>query len=288
MKSLSPSSKKRMLAWDTSSKTGVLVAIEWEDQSRIKPGEDKFKVVCEWSLNLDAAQHSEKLLWAIDQMLTACGWRIESLSSIGIGIGPGSFTGLRIGISTARTLAHYLNIPIVPLSSLALLARPLAHHYQNQKVMIIASSDAAKGELFTLYGLSKSILDCLCLKDDSGQAGIWKRGVEEDLLTPDDLIKTLHKKLTKDTRWIAIGESVRRYPKLFAALPPQSRIELSQSELYSPQGRVLGSMAWEGFQAGLLRSAAQIKPRYVRASDAEVKLAKGLLAPAGRRGQGSR
>ncbi len=65
--------------------------------------------------------HSEKLLSFIDAVLTEAGITVEELSAIGINIGPGSFTGLRIGLSTAKGMAFPLGIPVLPVKSLASL-----------------------------------------------------------------------------------------------------------------------------------------------------------------------
>jgi tRNA threonylcarbamoyladenosine biosynthesis protein TsaB len=60
----------------------------------------------------DGERHSTSLLPALDNLLKACGVRLKELSGIAVGIGPGSFTGIRLGLATARGLSLSLNIPI--------------------------------------------------------------------------------------------------------------------------------------------------------------------------------
>jgi tRNA threonylcarbamoyl adenosine modification protein YeaZ len=170
---------KRLIAWDTSSKVGALVALEWDDSGTKSTNRLPYRLVSEWTLNIDAAQHSERLLWGIHQMLEACGWKLADIDFFGVGIGPGSFTGLRIGITTARTLAQTLGKPLIGVSSLAALARPVGIHFSDRKerVIVIATSDAAKGELFALVGAARSLSDCVALSDGDFP-GLWKRGVE--------------------------------------------------------------------------------------------------------------
>jgi len=73
------------------------------------------------TLNINKT-HSERLMPLLDQMLTESGIEREEIEAIAAAAGPGSFTGLRIGVSTARALAQALNIPAVPVCTLQALA----------------------------------------------------------------------------------------------------------------------------------------------------------------------
>jgi tRNA threonylcarbamoyladenosine biosynthesis protein TsaB len=271
----------KLLAWDTSSKSGAIAALEWDP--REGKGRDGLKLVSEWSLNVDAT-HSERLLWAIHQVLESARWKIEDVDYFGVGIGPGSFTGLRIGITTARTLAHSLGKPLIPISSLAALVRPVASAYtthREEAVVVIGATDAAKGELFALFGNSKSIADCVC-RSQGDLPGYWKRGVEEEVLAPDELIRKVKKKLSgpgAKHQWTVVGEARVRYPELWKELPAARRMELSAPFPDQIQGRWVALLAWEGLQAGLAMNPLDVHPAYLRASDAEVKLKAGLLRP---------
>lgn len=104
-------SARRLLAIDTSG-TDALVAL----------GEGDGTVVTErrWAAGY---RHGEELLTRIEEMLTATGVAKENLGGIVVGTGPGAFTGLRVGLATAKALAHGLRIPIAGVAtSEALLA----------------------------------------------------------------------------------------------------------------------------------------------------------------------
>ncbi len=291
MSILLKSKKRRLLAWDSSSKSGVVIALEWSLGS--KSGWAGVKKVGELALNVDAA-HSEKLLWGVDQVLTAANWRPDEVDVFAVGIGPGSFTGLRIGMTTARTLAHTLKKPLIGVSSLAALARPVAvqlieYKGDDQKLLrpwVIASTDACKGELFALWGNARTVRDCVVLASGD-RSGLWKRGAEEQVLSPGSLIQHMRRKLSNSkiaTGWCVVGEGRHRYTDVWDQLPQGKRIESAGIEFDQVQADALGQLAWEADQAGLAGDPLQLLPRYLRASDAEIKLKAGLLQPGPTRG----
>lgn len=279
----------RFLAWDTSSKVGALVALEWDPVA--PPERFGFKLVSEWTLNVEST-HSERLLWAVHGLLESARWKLEDVNVFGVGIGPGSFTGLRIGVTTARTLAHTLKKPLIGVSSLAALARPAALWLaeRKEKVVVVASTDAAKGELFALWGSARSAVDCSA-RADGDAPGLWKRGVEEQVLAPELLMKAVKRKMAeggsgaaKSARWMAVGEGRKRYQDHWKTLPKSQELEPPVPFADHVQGRYVGMLVWEAYQAGLGRDPLQVHPRYLRASDAELKLKAGLLPPGPTRG----
>lgn len=267
----------RLLAWDTSSTVGVLVALEQSAQTPARP----YRVVAQWRLSLETSKHSERLLWAIDTVLQSAGWTLDEVSAFAVGVGPGSFTGLRIGLTTAKLLAFGRRLPIIPLSSLAILARAaelaVRVHPKADSTWILALQDAAKGEWFALSGLTKHLKNGL-VPADGDRPGVWARGLKQELISPQAMLEQVKRTLAKNRswKWLAVGGVVERYPELLAQLPKSRRIELESI----PEALALAQMAWEGAQQGLLFEASQIRPHYLRASDAEVKLKKGLLKPA--------
>ncbi len=88
--------------------------------------------------------HSETLMPAIDEAFRLCGYRPNDLSGIVLSIGPGSFTGLRIGLSTAKGMAFALDIPVFTFDSLILGASSLIGFERD----IFVSLDARMKELY--------------------------------------------------------------------------------------------------------------------------------------------
>lgn len=86
--------------------------------------------------------HAGRLLAAAEEALAAAGVAWEELDRLAVGVGPGSFTGLRIGIATARALAQGRGLPVVGVSTLEALARGA------QAPVVLAVLDARRGEAF--------------------------------------------------------------------------------------------------------------------------------------------
>ncbi len=91
-----------------------------------------------------AQKHGRNLVPAIRQVLEQAGLGVADLNGIAVGLGPGSYTGLRIGLTAAKTLAYALGIPLVALNSLEVIARnaPLS------ALRISVVADAQRGEVY--------------------------------------------------------------------------------------------------------------------------------------------
>jgi tRNA threonylcarbamoyladenosine biosynthesis protein TsaB len=88
--------------------------------------------------------HSSRLLRAIDFLLSTLGWELSNLDLIACGIGPGSFTGIRIGLSTALGLAQSLSIPFAGISGLDALASEVSF----VGTAIGVAMDAQRGQIY--------------------------------------------------------------------------------------------------------------------------------------------
>lgn len=101
------------LALDTSSDALSLLLLKEEDGQVLE------------SVTLDKVldqQHGASLVPAIQDLLNQLGWQVSNIEAILVGIGPGSYTGLRIGVTLAKIWAKSLDIPLYQISSLAILA----------------------------------------------------------------------------------------------------------------------------------------------------------------------
>ncbi len=98
-----------LLAFDTSSPT-VTVAVH-----------DGSEVVAE-AASSSTMRHGEQLAPLVERVLGEAGTTPRELTALAVGVGPGPFTGLRVGLVTARTMAHVLDVPVYGVCSLDVLA----------------------------------------------------------------------------------------------------------------------------------------------------------------------
>src|SRR5262250_2332144 len=108
---------------------------------------DGDRLLGEITLNI-AITHSERLLAAVDRLLGDCGMAPADLEGLAVSVGPGSFTGLRVGLATVKGLAMAPDLPVAPVPTLDALAARLP--FADAPVCPIL--DARKGEVYlSLY-----------------------------------------------------------------------------------------------------------------------------------------
>lgn len=90
-------------------------------------------------------RHAENLAPAIDVVRRQANVDLDEIGCVAVDVGPGLFTGLRVGIATAKAMAHALRVPMVGVSSLDLVAFPVRWTPR----LIVATLDARRGEVFT-------------------------------------------------------------------------------------------------------------------------------------------
>ena len=130
----------KVLAFDTSSKALSLAILE-----------DK-QVLAETTINIKK-NHSITLMPAIDFLMGSLDWTPKDLDRIVVAEGPGSYTGLRIAVATAKTLAHTLNIELVGMSSLLALVP------RQQEGLLVPLMDARRNNVYAgFYENAKPVM----------------------------------------------------------------------------------------------------------------------------------
>lgn len=122
-----------LLALDTSTLQAAIVVCRADGSDFQAPDSDPTQ------------RHGRGLVPAIGAALAAASLRVSDLGGIAVGLGPGSFTGLRVGVMTAKTLAYAAGIPIIGFDSLEWIARDAP----DEEIHIHVIVDAQRGELFS-------------------------------------------------------------------------------------------------------------------------------------------
>ena len=194
-------------------------------------------MLAEW-LGPGDLKHHETLLAGVDSVLKQSGFALSDLAFLSVGIGPGMFTGLRIGVVTAKFLADPLGLPCVPVSSLVALALQSGKVASGQRVW--ALSDARSKRVYALR------IDTF-LPDFSSPEG------EEVAVAPEEAAKAI-----KDGDFL-IGEGSLLYKNLWPA-----GTELAIGDLNALQARQVGIIGAKRYALALTCSATELEPKYLK------------------------
>ncbi|MDQ1435390.1 MAG: tRNA threonylcarbamoyladenosine biosynthesis protein TsaB [Actinomycetota bacterium] len=228
-----------LLGLDTATRrVGVVLANEHGLIGRVELG---------GTADTTAPRHAETLAPAIAWCCERCGVELAQVSAVAVGIGPGMFTGLRVGVTTAKVLAQSLRVPVIPIPSLDLLAYPLRY----ARRLVVATIDARRHELY--WAIYRSV------------PGGVQRVSEYELGSPDDLVAELEA-LGEDA--LVCGDGSWRFAEAFA--PLGSRVELAGPAHAAPSLSALVELAQSRFVREDFCAPSEVLPLYLRQSDAEL------------------
>lgn len=195
-------------------------------------------------------RHATGLLGAVEAVVAeAGGW--DRISLIAVGVGPGTFTGVRIGVSTARALAQARDLPLAGVSSLAALARGIGRSEGTVGRHRLALIDAKRGEVFARLTAPGGI----DLVPALGSLA------EESVLTPERLIEAL---ALADAAPVCAGDGAIRFRQEFVEAGLELLAAGDPANLVHAQDICkLGESAASG-------PPASVEPTYLRKPDADL------------------
>lgn len=247
----------KILALDTSSKNAI-VAITNNEEKLIE------------LINSDEKTHSQKLMPMIDEAFQKTNLLLNDIDLITCCLGPGSFTGVRIGIATAKAFADSKNIPVVGVSSLEELAYEL-----NEEGYICSLIDAGHGN--TYAGLFKMVKDeygnllkiaesltFLSLQDENGKI------TEKNLL---EILKN-NIKTNKIETVCFVGDAATKYKELLENVNKQNlyKVKLSDERYNIASGITIARIGYTKYKNGEYGPSSVLSPVYLRKSQAELAL----------------
>lgn len=208
---------------------------------------------CSWSIG---NSHSEEIFFSLDKVLKKTGINLNKIDGLSVSLGPGSFTGIRIGITVARTLGQVLNKPVVGIPTLD----SLAYNVSGGDYLICPILDALRNEVYTaLYIFS------------------GKKGKKLQKLTDycifkiEDLVDNFLKPYSaRFSKIIFLGPAVKLHDQLIKKKLAQKAIITPVNQLY-PRGKTIAQLGLDALLNKKGQKWYKILPLYIRRAEAEVK-----------------
>ncbi len=188
--------------------------------------------------------HNEVLMPMLDRLLKGSGMTARDLSGIGVDIGPGMFTSLRVGLSTAKGLAVAHRIPVKGINTLWSLARTA--RVDMDKVLSVM--DARKHQVYAALYLE------------------GRPAIPPSIIGPEQLVSEVRTMLPGRTSLVLAGSGASICADLFAV----AGLELQLTGIEIPSPGVVALEAAERIAGGMADDVAAIKPLYLRRTDAEL------------------
>lgn len=234
-----------ILALDTSTRRGSAAVLDAPDAAP-----ENAVVKSEVVGDVDA-RHGKTLLPLIDEALETARTTLERVSLIAVGLGPGSFTGTRIGVVSAMAFAvAQPHLKVKGVSSLSAIAQEALTQISDAPERCIVAMDAGRGGLF--------------VAEFERAKGVIRMKTEPFETTPKDLTSAIV--LSHDTHLIA-GNALSKYAELSDLARPAF---LRGAYLELPSATQLALVALNEFVAAGPDDPASLEPTYVRPSDAKL------------------
>ena len=207
----------------------------------------------------NALTHSETLLPHVAEALAMAKVKRENLQAVAVSIGPGSFTGLRIGLAAAKAMAYGLNIPLVGVPTTEVLAA----HFHLPGFSLATLIDAQKKRAY--YGRYR-----------------WEHRDLQKLeeLTIQPITEIIAHCAALDEQIIFLGDAVGKYIVGKMELPPN--IILPPRHLLMPNAASVAYLGIEKLRRGETADPMTLEPLYLRPSEAELLWEKRQHTPAGK------
>ncbi|OGL41312.1 MAG: tRNA (adenosine(37)-N6)-threonylcarbamoyltransferase complex dimerization subunit type 1 TsaB [Candidatus Schekmanbacteria bacterium RIFCSPHIGHO2_02_FULL_38_11] len=202
----------------------------------------------ELTLNTDAT-HSEKLMPAIISLMGSLQLAFKDLNGVAVSVGPGSFTALRIAISTAKGIAFSANIPLIGVPTLMALAEKVADFDS----VICPFLDARKKEVY--FALYK--------RDKDGNLLQLK---EETVGSVEEMCRNIK------TKTVFLGNGIEVYGERVRQILKKKAVFVSQAQSLPTASTVAGIGYRKLINDDYPKDLSSVRPIYLRPSDAELTL----------------
>lgn len=191
-------------------------------------------------------RHAENLVPSIEFICKQAQVELSEIGAIAVDLGPGLFTGMRVGIATGKAMAHALRVPMIGVPSLDLVA--FAVRFSPR--LIVSAIDARRSELY--YAMYRQV-----------PGGVQRLG-EYRVGSPEELVGELSE--SRD-ELLLVGDGIHRYRAKFEAL---SKAEIADAGFSSPSAASLVQLAHAKALREEFEQPSSLEPIYLRKPDAEI------------------
>jgi len=222
----------KILAFDTTTRFLSVAVLSGED------------ILSKYHSDL-GMRHAKELIPAIDKVLKESHLKLKNLDAIALSIGPGSFTGLRIGASSAKALSIASGVPIVTVPTLDVIA----FNYKDKDGYIAPILDAKKDKVYS--GIYKSL------------NGEIEKITDYLLLGVDDLLDTIKGPT------LFFGDAVPMYGKYMIKRNPL--VKLSKDNNWYPRAEIVAKLGIKKINKNGYEDVNQVTPMYMHPKECNVK-----------------
>jgi len=208
-----------------------------------------------------ARRHCESIAPAVDFVCARAGVTPAQFDAVAVDVGPGMFTGLRVGVATAKGLGFALGVPVVEMTSLELLAMDMSCRATDVtepgRALLLPVVDARRGQLFAARFRPGDVGD---------GAGAAPEPVGEDrLVAPEQLVVEVRALVADGMHVLCAGDGARRYAEdLHGA---GARL---MAGVVAPDPAILATVGLARAAAGGGLDAAEVAARYLRPADVRI------------------
>ncbi|AFE58268.1 MULTISPECIES: tRNA (adenosine(37)-N6)-threonylcarbamoyltransferase complex dimerization subunit type 1 TsaB [Rahnella] len=192
---------------------------------------------------LCAREHTQRILPLVQQILAEAGLSLKQLDALAFGRGPGSFTGVRIGIGIAQGLSLGAELPLLPVSTLLTMAQ--GAYRQTGAEQVLAAIDARMGEVY--WG-----------EFTRNTQGVWSGENTETVIKPEQL---LARTVERNGRFATVGTGWEAYPHLLGESPAA---DLFDGKMLLPQAEDMLPLALQLWENGIRVNPEDAEPTYLR------------------------
>ena len=202
--------------------------------------------------------HGKEIVSSLKAVFDEIRWEPNDIDLIAVSVGPGSYTGLRIGVTCAKTLAYGLGKPVIDVPTLDVLSETVENDVENLCPVIDAKRKKVYACIYAGTGSDKAV-------SGSGKRGAEKKRISDYLIIlPNELLNILPKPV------LLFGDGVLPYKDVFT----QNKVIIDSNRQIIADAVNVARLGLKRYERGKRCEINSLTPMYLRRSEAEEKLEK--------------